>query len=127
MPTFPPKLVSDSQMAQLRTVAEMGMQSAVVITKRTFDDTNPYTDDEVVATEYTIETYGWLRSTPAGDIRSIDHMQAVVSSHRLFVPVGTDIATGDKVMVDGIEFTVQDTSVESTWKTVIRCVLERIE
>ena len=127
MPTFPPKLVSDSQMAQLRTVAEMGMQSLVVITKRTFDDTNPYTDDEVVASEYTITTYGWLRSTPAGDIRSLNQMQAVVSSHRLFVPVGTDIATGDHVTVDGIEFTVQDTGVESTWKTVIRCILERIE
>lgn len=121
------KLVSDSQMAQLRSVAELGMQSTVVITRRTYDDTNPYSDDEVVATETTTTVMGWLRSTPAGDIRSIDHMQAVVSSHRLFVPVGTDIRTGDTATVDGIAFTVQDTSMESTWKVLIRCILERIE
>jgi hypothetical protein len=127
MPAMPPKLVSDSQMAQLRTVAEMGMQSEVVITHRTYDDSNPYSDDEVVASTTTTTTHGWLRSTPAGDIRSINAMQAIVSSHRLFVPVGTEITTGDTVTVDGIEFTVQDTSAESTWKTVIRVILERIE
>lgn len=121
------KLVSDSQIARLRTVAELGMQSTVVITKRTYDDTNPYTDDEVVSSESTITTKGWLRSTPAGDIRSMNNMQAVVSSHRLFVPVGTDIATGDKVTIDGHDFIVQDTSVESTWKVLIRATLERIE
>lgn len=121
------KLVSDAQIAQLRTVAELGMQSTVVIHKRTYDDTNPYSDDEVVASESTITTKGWLRSTPAGDIRGINGMQAVVSSHRLFVPVGTDIASGDTVTVDGTEFTVQDTSVESTWKVLIRATLERIE
>lgn len=121
------KLVSDAQMARLRTVAELGMQSTVVIHKRTWGDTNPYTDDEVVTSETTTTIKGWLRSTPAGDIRSMNGMQAVVSSHRLFVPVGTDIASGDKVVVDGAEFTVQDTSVESTWKVLIRATLERIE
>jgi len=124
---MPTPLVSASQMAQLRSVAEMGMQSTVVITKRTFNDTNPYTDDEVVASETTITTIGWLRSTPAGDIRTMNAMQAVVSSHRLFVPVGTDISPGDRVEVDGEQFTVQDTSVESTWKVLIRATLERIE
>jgi len=124
---MPYKLVSDSQMTHLRSVAELGMQSVVEIYRRTYNDTNPYTDDEVVETEHITTTYGWLRSTPAGDIRSINNMQALVSSHRLFVPVPTDIRTGDMVKVDGTEFTVQDTSAESTWRVVIRCILERIE
>lgn len=121
------KLVSDAQIAQLRTVAELGMQSTVTVHKRTYDDTNPYTDDEVVSSEATFTVKGWLRSVPAGDISSMNGMQAVVSSHRLFVPVGTDIASGDKVVIDGHEFIVQDTSVESTWKVLIRATLERIE
>lgn len=121
------KLVSDAQIAQLRTVAELGMQSTVVIKKRTYDDTSPYTDDEVMSSETTITVKGWLRSTPAGDIRSMNAMQAVVSSHRLFVPVGTNIASGDHVVVDDHEFVVQDAGTESTWKVLIRATLERIE
>jgi hypothetical protein len=120
-------LVSNSQLTALRKVAELGMQSTVVITKQTFNDTNPYSDDEVLASETTTTVKGWLRTTPVGDIDNISGMQAVLSSFRLFVPVGTDIAPRDKVNVDGIDYTVQDATVENTWKVLIRCQLERIE
>jgi len=121
------KLVSDSQMVQLRSVAELGMQSTVVIYKRTFNDTNPYSDDEVVATTATTTVKGWLRTVPVGDLTSIDGQIAVATSHRLFVPVGTDIASNDRVSVDGIMYTVQETTVTNTWRVLIRCQLERVE
>lgn len=120
-------LVSASQMNALRSVAELGMQSTVIITRHTYDDTNPYTDDEVVITTTTKTVKGWLRSTPVGDINNVNGQQAVVPNSRLFVPVGTDIRPRDTVTIDGNDYTVQDATTENTWKVLIRAQLERVE
>lgn len=121
------KLVSDAQIASLRSIAELGMQSDVYIHKQTFNDDNPYSDDEVVATDTHFTVKGWLRTTPVGDINSISGMTAVVTSYRLFVPVGTPISSGDQVEVDGVTYTVQETTQSNTWRVLIRCQLERYE
>lgn len=121
------KLVSDSQIASLRKIAELGMQTDVVIHKRTFNDTNPYSDDEVIATDVPTVVRGWLRTSPAGEIKSLTGQIAVVTTHRLLLPVGTDITSGDQVTIDGTTYTVQETTQSNTWRVLIHCQLERTE
>ena len=121
------QLVSDAQVASLRSYAELGMRSTVVIHKQTFDDSNPYSDDETVTGDTTKTVKGWLRTVPAGDLDRTSGQIAVVTSHRLFVPVGTDIASNDTVTIDSIDYLVQETSITNTYRLLIRAQLQRIE
>lgn len=120
------QLVSDSQMASLRSVAKLGMQSDVTILHRTAAD-DPYGDDSTPTWTETVTVKGWVRGAVAGDIRQAGAMTGLAAGYRLFVPVDTPVTNGDRVRIEGNDFTVQDTNIESTWRVVMRCELERVE
>lgn len=120
------KLVSDSQMVALRSVAKLGMQTDVLILKRTAAD-DPFGDDSTPTWTPAETVKGWLRGAVAGEIRQAGAMTGLVAGYRLFVPIGTDVHNGDRVRIEGNDFTVQDTNIESTWRVVMRCEVERVE
>jgi len=125
-----------NELANLRSLAEMGMQSDVTIKKRTpitseSAPENVYGDDGVTHVESAIyseaNVKGWLYSTPSPVITVVGGVMALVNTYRLFVPVGTNIESGDHVVIDGNEFIVSDTVAESTWLPLLNVSLRRAE
>lgn len=119
-------LVSDTQMAGLRSVAELGMVTAVTIRARVLAD-NAYGDEQTETFPVSGSAMGWLRSMPGGVIDVVSGLAGDVSEFRLFLPYGTEVNNGDRVEITGRQFVVQDTTKESTYQVLLRCSLRRIE
>lgn len=118
-------LVSASELAALRDVAQLGMQTEVMVLTRT---TVQNDDGQGDFWPNTGPTYlGWLYSEPTPQITLNAGEQVTVNTYRLFFPVGTAIAPGDHCLIEGSYFTVSDTNAESTWLPLLRCSLRRLE
>jgi len=117
-------LISDSEMAGLRGVAEQGMQTPVAIWRRTTVQTDDGRSD---AYAFSSNAMGWLYSTPSPVITEVSGEMALVNTYRLFVPVGTDILSGDHAIIGAQTFIVSDTTGESTWLPLLRCSLRLAE
>jgi len=121
-------LISASQLAHVQKVVELGMVTDVTIVNHTTAD-SPFSDDEYVqeATSSRQTLKGWLREVPAGTIDVVSGVMANTGVYRLFLPVGTNINNGDRVIVNGEEFVVQDTNADSTYQATLRVSLKRAE
>lgn len=121
-------LVSDAQMASLRELGKAGLQTDVTIWRLSVNDgldSGAYGSE---ATWTELETVkGWLRSAPALRNDVGGGMLSTDNQYRLFLEVGTDCRTGDRVVIDGNTFVVIDTTAESTWKVYLRLTLRRKE
>lgn len=117
-------LVSDSELAALRDVAEMGMQTDVAIHARSKEKTDNGQRDMWT---YSTTVKGWLNSTPTPVITQVSGEMATVNTYRLFLPVATAIRPGDHAVIGGVTFIVSDTTGESTWNPLLRCSLRLAE
>ena len=117
-------LLSPSELNAIRTVAPSGMQTTVNLFRLK-------TTDNAVGTEQTYPpngtVKGWLYSTPTPTITLVSGEQAIVNTYRLFLPIGTDILTGDRVVIGAQEYTVSDTDAESTWLPMLTVSLRKVE
>jgi hypothetical protein len=118
-------LVSASEMAALRDIAESGMSTVVAIYHGTNTETvngqawvYPATPDLTV--------FGWLTdytSTGAGidiDAGRIGNTE----THRLMLPFGTDCRMGDRVVVAGEYYVVQHTNASNTYQPALYAFLK---
>jgi hypothetical protein len=107
-------LVSDSEMAALRGLAESGMVTEVTILVRA----TVVTDDgqeNVWATGDTVN--GWLYEvTPMGTaLGAIAGAVGITETFSLRVPVGTAVNSGDHVAIGSTIYTVQHTNADNTY------------
>jgi hypothetical protein len=127
-------LLSATQLAAVQQVALSGMQSAVTVYRRTDSPVvadNAYGDDALTWVETSesrvADVKGWLYSTP-NPVQETDTGAVVtVNTYRLYLPVGTDVEPGDRVVVGVEEFTVSDTTHETTWPALLSVSLRRRE
>ena len=117
-------LITDSELAGLRAVAEQGMQTSATIYRRSTVQT-----DDGQSSAYTLLSTitGWLYSTPSPVLSLVSGEMALVNTYRWFCPVGTDIQSGDHLLVGSNTFVVSDTTSESTWLPLLRCSLRFAE
>jgi hypothetical protein len=120
------QLVSASQLNALRKVAESGMNVDVTRLKQTKVD-SVYGDEQDITYVVDWTTSGWLRAVPEGVIDVVSGVTGDIGTFRLFLPVGTDLDNGDRVLIEGRTYTVTDTNVESTYQVVLRCSLRRLD
>ena len=117
-------LISDSELAALRGTAEMGMQTDVTVNRRTTVQTD---DGQESVWAFLVTVKGWIYSTPTPTITLVSGEMALVNTYRLFVPVDTNIQSGDHAVIGGKTFIVSDTIAESTWLPLLRCSLRYAE
>jgi hypothetical protein len=117
-------LLAASELDALRDLVESGMETDVTIRRHTtvegeFGDVDTFVEVE--------RAKGWLReiTTASANIDKVGGVIAVAETHRLFVPVGTDIQSGDVVLANGEHFRVQHTDASSTYLTHITAMLRR--
>lgn len=120
-------LLTDDELGELRTVAEMGMTADVLIYRRQAiapaSSGDDYGDDDIEF-DATAETLvrgvkGWLHSEPTPVQETDTGSIVTANTYRLYVPVGTDIRPGDRVVIGTRDFTVSDTTGESTWQALL--------
>lgn len=127
------RFLTDAQMERVRDVAKLGMVTPVTIYRRS-EATPPaedYGDDYLDYTQTTesrrTTVRGWFFSTPAAMQDTDTGAIVTANTYRLFLPVGTDIATGDTVMVGSEEYTVSDTTAEGSWLPLLTANLRKRE
>ena len=125
------RFFSAAQLSRIQEIGFLGMTSSVSIFRRTtttdvYGDLAEVTFVETAASRRgTIK--GWLFSSPT-PVQEIDTGAIVtVNTYRLFLPVGTDIEPGDHVHVGADEYTVSDTTRETTWPALLAASLRRRE
>jgi len=124
-------LISDRQMAAIRDLAKKGMVTSVDIYRR--DATVPTGSDDYgdnVEYNQTSESrrttvQGWLYTVPATEPGV--NVGAVVTTQTwaLRVPVGTEVAVGDRVVVGSDDFYVTGLDDVKTLVPYITCNLRR--
>jgi hypothetical protein len=117
-------LVSERQLSALRKVAELGMQTMVDIYPRVEIETPSDTAEGWPTKSVTVK--GWIRSMPAAtyniDVGSLE----ASTPFRIFLPVGTEVHSGDRLLIGGDFFSVVDTNIESTIRVVLRCTARKV-
>lgn len=115
---------SQAELASIRETVSAGLQSSVLIQRLQNYETpvgisSRYVDNATVM--------GWVFSTPTPMITLVSGAQVLVNTYRLYVAVGTDIQTGDHVVIGAETYTVSDTTAESTWLPLTSVTLRKIE
>lgn len=122
-----PGLVSAGEMAALQNIAEIGMADTCTILTQSNDAGGLEGDTDY---EYTagLTVKCWLWETLANDSAEVTGgVEAITTAYRLFLPVGTPIENGDRVVVKGETYVVLATNAENTYRPVLRCSLRRAE
>jgi len=123
-----------NQLERIRDVAKLGMQTPISIYARSEGDIPSGGDygDDFVDYDQTNESRrtvvkGWFFSQPA-QVQDVDTgMITTTTTYRLFLPVGTDINAGDRVVVGADAYTVSDTDREGTWLPMLTANLRKRE
>jgi len=128
------RFFTDNQMRRIRDMPLLGMTTTVIIERRT-EATPPaggdYGDDflayPATSESRRLTVKGWFFSTPT-PLQEVDSGAIItVNTYRLFLPVGTDVLPGDQVLVGTDNYTVSDTTAESTWLPLLTCSLRKRE
>lgn len=127
-------LLSADQLVAIQKIAMRGMQTDVELFRRTDSSVsaqNAYGDDALVWVETgesrIANVKGWLYSTPTPVQETDTGAVVTVNTYRLYLPVGTDVLPGDRVVIGAEEFTVSDTTAESTWPALLNVSLRHRE
>ena len=131
---WPQQFVTENQLDEMRKLAQLGMQTTVSIYSRSEGAVPPggdYGDDfldyDLTDDSRRLRVKGWFYSKPA-QVQDVDTgMVVTTTTYRLLLPVGTTIATGDRVTVGADEYTVSDTDAEGTWLPMLTCNLRKRE
>lgn len=121
-------LISDSELAALQGLAESGMTATVAIYNRTTE----VTDDgqaSVYPSTASSTVLGWLYEMTGNgaQLGILDGAEGISELFRLMVPIGTTLASGDKVVISGRTFIVQHTNLGDTYPTSLKAYLRSVE
>lgn len=129
------KLLTDGQLLSIQKVAELGMQTDVTIMRQTVTTgletaDGPYGSSISHASatdESNVTVKGMLHSVP-DNVLTVDSGQLVaVHQHRLWLPVGTEVAPGDHLLIGGTEYVVNDTNADETWPAYLGLMVKTLE
>jgi len=121
-------LISDAELLAIQDLAESGMISTVAVYKQTI-----VTTDDGQKTTYpsmpSFSVAGWLfnQTGTGGTISVLDGGGGIAQQIRLIVPVGTNIISGDKIVVSGETYFCQYTTAGDTYPPFMRVYLRTIE
>ena len=129
-------LMKPSEVASIGKLGLLGMASDVIIkkavpTSNSSDPNNVYGDDAqtfVEETSYTgVTVQGWLSHKNSPVIGETGGKMAIWMTYKLYLPVGTDVVSGDRVSIGGQDYIVSDTTAGHTWLPWLSVSLRRVE
>jgi len=117
-------LLSASQMGALSKLVKRGMDTDVRIYDHVVTETDNGSAESWVARSEWVKGWMYVTTTPVMTVGS--GLQALVNTQRLYLELGTDIETGDRVEVGGAMFTVEDTTKENTIQAMLTVSMKRV-
>ena len=117
-------LISEAQLAQLRTVAYRGLDTTVTIQRRTPVE-GPADTTYTWATVATAT--GWLRHMNKPEVDIQIKYAGALNVYRLHLRHDVDILPEDRVVVGGDTYEVQETNSENTIQIFRTAILRRIQ
>ncbi len=113
-------LLSASELEAVQAVGFSGMTTPVAIYHGAVVRTDNGQKWAYPATA-DVTTVGWLREMTGSSakLNVIDGQTAISETHRLFLPVGTDCRTGDKVVIGGTAYTAQHQNQHDTYPAMM--------
>lgn len=117
-------LVSPSELDALRQVAESSFPTPVTIYRYTRATTS---EGSVQTWDVVTTVKGWLKEENTPPVGDVGGVQATVPAYRLNVPVGTDLQAGDRTLIGGVIYEVNDSNSEDSYLTHITARLRRRE
>lgn len=120
-------LLSDNELAAIQSVAQSGMVSSVALYRKAKTQTaDGWTEQWPATPSQTV--VGWLYETtgPGTAIGVIAGALGVLEQAWLRLPVGTDVQSGDKAVVNGAEYIVEHTNAASTYQPWVSCGVKAV-
>lgn len=119
-PLIPPGLID-----RLRKIANRGLQTSVTHLRETPGTEGDYGTTAPTWTE--VGTYlGWVRQPTLAELREAGaSVVSAIGTYRLHLESSKEVAIGDKFLIGGEEYVVQDTNVENTYRVFTTCLLRR--
>lgn len=118
-------LISPGLIKKMRTIANRGLQTPVIVVRRLPVTENPYgTDTEswVTLGEYD----GWVRAINTARLEELQgNVQGTIGVFRLHLKAEILLETDDLVVIDGSEYVVQDDNRENTYRVFTTATLRR--
>lgn len=119
-------LVTEDMLVMLRQYAYSGLVTDVQIKKRVRGD-NEYGDSEETWPTVNSTVKGWLRQMNDPAILESLGLAGAVGVFRLEMPVGSDVASGDQVVIGPGIYTVENTNTEDTLQVFLEAYVRKIE
>ena len=122
-------LVSDREMAALQGIAELGMvDECTILTQTNVVGGLEGDTDYEYGTPASITVKCWLWETLGSENAELTGgVEAITTAYRLYLPVGTPIENGDRVVIKGQTYIALATNAENTYRPVLRVALRRAE
>ncbi len=118
-------------MEGIRSLVKIGMTTPVEIFRPNLDaDADPSnvfgSDQKTYTSIGTI--LGWVFELTNPSYIGIGvGVQSYMMYYRMFVPVGTEIDSGYRVVIASTRYIVEDAAEDDTWQPMKRCTLRRLE
>lgn len=125
-------LLTPSELAAIQEIGQSGMTAIVEIYAQVFDTGNDLTDDPYgssvtfsstpssTVSGWLVGTWATTRDTDVGDVDTS-------TLYRLRLPVGTEIQTAWRIVINGNEYNVIDAGTDQTWPEWLVCTVRRVK
>jgi len=117
-------LLSTSQLNALSNLVRRGFTTDITICDHVITETDNGTAESWVPRSESVKGWMYVSVTPVMTVGG--GLQSIVNTQRLYLDLGTDIQTGDRVIVDGETFTVEDTTRENTIQAMLTVSMKRV-
>lgn len=114
-------LITPSEMAAIQAIGLSGMQSTAIILTRAIVQTDD--GQENVWATSSLDIPCWVRevTSPGRDLGSIAGAVNLVEEFLIRVPVGTEVRSGDRIVVGETTYDVQHSNNEDTYPDWLQC------
>jgi hypothetical protein len=120
-------LVSDTQLAALRAVANNGLDSTTATAiLRSVQIENDFGSEDSWATVL-LDVPCWLREMSSTNVGSMASRLVTTGTYRCHFEAGLDVQAGDHVVIDDTTYDVQGTNVENTIQIFTTAVMRKVE
>jgi hypothetical protein len=117
-------LISPGLIKKMRTIANRGLQTNVVVMRRMAVEEGLYGDD--VEQWVTLNEYkGWMKMTNIPRLDNVGGVIGAIGVYRLHLEASVEVRAADLVIMDGDEFVVQDDNHEDTYRVFTTATLRR--
>lgn len=120
-------LLSPSELAEIRSLAQSGMAGAATILVRSTIETENGTESVWATSGDDVACWVYELTGNGAELRGISGAVAIPENFSIRVPIGTEVAGGDRIAVGSRMYDVQNTNAQDTYGVWLNCICRIVE